>query len=129
VTDDREPLADLASGDSDDSSWCSHLPHLTSCRQRPLFGAITAPVGAAIPKAKVKIALPDTGFVRTVVTNDSGSYRADFLPIGSYEATGFKTLGRGYVRLTGTDSHGHGRDGLYAPRPEPVPQKNGRAAV
>jgi hypothetical protein len=50
-------------------------------------------VGAAIPKAKVKITLTDTGFVRSVVTNDSGSYRADFLPIGSYEATGFKTLG------------------------------------
>jgi hypothetical protein len=38
-----------------------------------LFGTITDPVGAAIPKAKVKITQTDTGFVRTVVTNDSGS--------------------------------------------------------
>jgi outer membrane receptor protein involved in Fe transport len=72
-----------------------------------LFGTITDPAGAAIPKAKVKITQTDTGFVRTVTTNDNGSYRADFLPIGPYrvtvEATGFKTLDRGGVTLTVTE--------------------------
>src|ERR1700760_3548603 len=59
-----------------------------------MFGTITDPAGAAIPKASVTITQTDTGFVRTVVTNDSGNYRADFLPIGPYKitvaATGFK---------------------------------------
>jgi hypothetical protein len=72
-----------------------------------LYGAITDPAGAAIPKANVKITQTDTGFVRTVVTNDSGSYRADFLPIGPYrvtvEATGFKKLDREGLTLTVTE--------------------------
>jgi outer membrane receptor protein involved in Fe transport len=72
-----------------------------------LYGAITDPAGAAIPKANVKITQTDTGFVRTVVTNDSGSYRADFLPIGPYkvtvEANGFKTLDREGLVLTVTE--------------------------
>jgi outer membrane receptor protein involved in Fe transport len=72
-----------------------------------LFGTITDPAGASIPKAKVKITQTDTGFVRTVTTNDNGSYRADFLPIGPYkvtvEATGFKTLDRGGVTLPVTE--------------------------
>ena len=72
-----------------------------------LFGAITDSTGAAIPKANVTITQTDTGFVRTVVTNDNGSYRADFLPIGPYRvtvtATGFKKLDREGVTLTVTE--------------------------
>ena len=63
-----------------------------------MFGTITDPAGASIPKASVTLTQTDTGFVRTVVTNDSGSYRADFLPIGPYKvtvtATGFKKVDR-----------------------------------
>jgi len=40
-----------------------------------MFGTISDPAGGVIPKASVKITQTDTGFVRTVVTNDSGSYR------------------------------------------------------
>ncbi|HWW99156.1 MAG TPA: carboxypeptidase-like regulatory domain-containing protein, partial [Edaphobacter sp.] len=72
-----------------------------------MFGTITDPAGAAIPKASVKITQTDTGFVRTVLTNDSGAYRADFLPIGPYkvtvEATGFKKLDREGIVLTVTE--------------------------
>jgi outer membrane receptor protein involved in Fe transport len=72
-----------------------------------LFGTITDTTGAAIPKANVTITQTDTGFVRTVVTNESGGYRADFLPIGPYRvtvtATGFKKLDREGVTLTVTE--------------------------
>ena len=72
-----------------------------------LYGTITDSTGAAIPKANVTITQTDTGFVRTVVTNDSGNYRADFLPIGPYKvsvtATGFKKLDREGITLTVTE--------------------------
>src|ERR1700749_4239528 len=72
-----------------------------------MFGTITDPAGAAIPKASVTITQTDTGFVRTVVTNDSGNYRADFLPIGPYKitvaATGFKKVDRAGITLTVTE--------------------------
>ena len=72
-----------------------------------MFGTVTDPAGAAIPKATVTITQTDTGFVRTVVTNGDGSYRADFLPIGPYyvtvEAVGFKKLERRGITLTVTE--------------------------
>src|SRR5882757_888670 len=72
-----------------------------------MFGTISDPAGGVIPKASVKITQTDTGFVRTVVTNDSGSYRADFLPIGPYRvtvmATGFRNLDREGITLTVTE--------------------------
>src|ERR1700760_3494014 len=72
-----------------------------------MFGTITDPAGAAIPKASVTITQTDTGFVRTVVTNDSGNYRAAFLPIGPYKitvaATGFKKVDRAGITLTFTE--------------------------
>src|SRR5579862_1309336 len=72
-----------------------------------MYGTITDPAGAAIPKASVTLTQTDTGFVRTVVTNESGGYRADFLPIGPYKvtvtATGFKKLERAGITLTVTE--------------------------
>jgi outer membrane receptor protein involved in Fe transport len=72
-----------------------------------MYGTITDSTGAAIPKANVTITQTDTGFVRTVVTNDSGNYRADFLPIGPYRvsvtANGFKKLDREGLTLTVTE--------------------------
>ena len=75
-----------------------------------MFGTVTDPTGAALPKASVTLTQTDTGFVRTVVTNADGTYRADFLPVGPYkvkvEAAGFKTLEREGVVLTVTeDAH------------------------
>ncbi len=54
-----------------------------------MFGTVTDSAGAVIPKANVTITQTDTGFVRGVVTNDSGGYRADFLPIGSVQNYGY----------------------------------------
>ena len=72
-----------------------------------MFGTVTDPAGAAIPKANVTITQTDTGFVRTVVTNADGNYRADFLPIGPYkvtvEAPGFKKVDHGGITLTVTE--------------------------
>jgi outer membrane receptor protein involved in Fe transport len=72
-----------------------------------VFGTITDPAGAAIPKASVTLTQTDTGFVRTVVTNGNGGYRADFLPIGPYKiavvAIGFKKLDREGITLTVTE--------------------------
>ena len=72
-----------------------------------MFGTITDPSGAAIPNANVTITQTDTGFSRTIVTNESGAYRADFLPIGPYkvtvEAPGFKKLERQGMTLTVTE--------------------------
>jgi outer membrane receptor protein involved in Fe transport len=72
-----------------------------------MFGTVTDPAGAAIPKANITITQTDTGFVRSVVTDDAGSYRADFLPTGPYivtvEASGFKKLERQGLTLTVTE--------------------------
>ena len=71
-----------------------------------LYGTVTDPAGAVIPGAKVTMLQTDTGFVRSVLTNGDGSYRADFLPIGPYkvtvEASGFKKLERAGITLTVT---------------------------
>ena len=60
-----------------------------------IVGTITDASGAALPGATVTARNVDTGFTRTVPTNESGAYRLEFLPIGSYivEVTlsGFKT--------------------------------------
>jgi outer membrane receptor protein involved in Fe transport len=72
-----------------------------------MFGTVSDPTGAAIPRATVTITQTDTGFVRTVLTNEDGSYRADFLPIGPYrvkiESTGFKKVDRTGITLTVTE--------------------------
>src|ERR1700749_5119504 len=72
-----------------------------------MFGTVTDPAGAAVPKATVTITQTDTGFVRTVVTNNDGNYRADFLPIGPYkvtvDASGFKKVDRAGITLTVTE--------------------------
>jgi outer membrane receptor protein involved in Fe transport len=75
-----------------------------------MFGTVTDPSGAAIPKATVTITQTDTGFTRTVITSGGGSYRADFLPIGPYtvtvEAAGFQKLEHAGITLTVTeDAH------------------------
>lgn len=72
-----------------------------------LYGTVTDPSGAAVPKASVTITQTDTGFVRTEITRADGSYRADFLPVGPYKvkvvANGFKTLDREGLALTVTE--------------------------
>ncbi len=60
-----------------------------------IAGTVSDPSGAVIGGATVTVKSTDTGFVRTVATNDSGSYVVPLLPPGRYAVTvtepGFKT--------------------------------------
>jgi hypothetical protein len=60
-----------------------------------LQGSVTDPKGSVIPNATVKAQSADTGLTRTAVTEDSGFYVINFLPVGTYivtaESKGFKT--------------------------------------
>jgi hypothetical protein len=60
-----------------------------------LNGTVTDPSGASVPKARVEVVSPDTGFTRQVITADTGVYSIPDLPVGNYDLTiscaGFKT--------------------------------------
>ena len=93
-----------------------HLPGRAGCRARrtrkspapTIVGTITDSSGAALPGATVTARNVDTGFTRTVPANESGAYRLEFLPIGSYvvEVTlsGFKTARRSGIVLNVNDT-------------------------
>lgn len=59
-----------------------------------IVGTVTDPGGASVPGAQVTARHVDTGLTRTVMTNDAGDYRLEFLPVGKYTIevsyTGFK---------------------------------------
>ncbi len=67
-------------------------------------GIVVDPSGAVIAGASVRIVNMDTGYTRTLTTNERGLYRATLLPLGRYEisveATGFKRAVRSGVVLT-----------------------------
>jgi hypothetical protein len=73
-----------------------------------VVGTITDTSGAALPGATVTARNVETGFVRTVPTNESGVYRLDFLPTGTYvveiSLSGFKTERRSGMVLTVNDT-------------------------
>jgi len=60
-----------------------------------LSGLVTDPSGAAIPNVTVRATDPTTGYARDVVTDNSGYYTFQNLPIGQYsihvESAGFST--------------------------------------
>jgi hypothetical protein len=73
-----------------------------------IVGTITDSTGAALPGATITARNVDTGFTRTVPSNEAGAYRLEFLPIGNYvvEATlsGFKTSTRSGIILNVNDT-------------------------
>ena len=73
-----------------------------------VVGTITDASGAALPGATVTACNVETGFVRTVPTNESGAYRLDFLPTGTYvveiSLSGFKTERRSGIVLNVNDT-------------------------
>jgi len=73
-----------------------------------IVGTITDASGAALPGATVTARNVETGFVRAVPTNESGAYRLDFLPTGTYtieiNLSGFKTERRGGIVLNVNDT-------------------------
>jgi carboxypeptidase family protein len=73
-----------------------------------IVGTVTDSSGAALPGATVTAKNVDTGFTRTVPTNDAGAYRLEFLPIGSYTVevtlSGFRTATRSGIVLNVNDT-------------------------
>lgn len=87
-----------------------------ACFARALFGqaasgtitgTVTDNSGAVIPEVSVTLVNEATGFTRTVPTNQSGQYVAEFFPIGPVRITatkaGFATLERRGITLTAAD--------------------------
>src|SRR6266545_3846197 len=68
-----------------------------------LRGTVTDATHAIVPGATVTVTNPDTGFSRTMPTNESGVYSFSELPVGRYavkvELQGFKTATRTDVIL------------------------------
>ena len=73
-----------------------------------IVGTITDSSGGALPGVTVTARNVDTGFNRTVPTDEVGAYRLDFLPIGKYSIevvlSGFKTVTRSGIVLNVNDT-------------------------
>ena len=74
-----------------------------------MLGTVTDKTGATVAGAKVTARNMQTNLTRTVVSNEQGEYRIEFLPVGDYQLevseTGFKkSLTRGVVLQVGADS-------------------------
>jgi len=73
-----------------------------------IVGTITDTSGGALPGATVTARHADTGFTRTVPSNEVGSYRLEFLPTGAYvvEVTlsGFRPVTRSGIVLRVNDT-------------------------
>jgi hypothetical protein len=73
-----------------------------------IVGTITDPGGAQVPAASISARNVDTGLRRTVVSGEDGSYRIDFLPVGSYvvevTSSGFKKVYRDGIVLLVNDT-------------------------
>ena len=73
-----------------------------------LRGTVTDSTHAIVPGATVTVSNADTGFSRTMVTNESGVYSFSELPVGSYqlevELQGFKIATRTGIALNVADN-------------------------
>ncbi|MDA2935175.1 TonB-dependent receptor, partial [Acidobacteria bacterium AH-259-D05] len=69
-----------------------------------IVGTVSDETGAVLPGVEVTVQNQDTGFSRTVITDDRGAYRAISLPVGPYEIrselAGFQTTVRSGIGLT-----------------------------
>src|SRR5262245_18776617 len=67
-------------------------------------GTVKDPSGAALPGVSIKLTNTDTGFTRSVISDEVGRYNAPQLPLGGYEIAaelpGFQTAVRRGVTLT-----------------------------
>jgi hypothetical protein len=63
-----------------------------------ILGRVVDAQGAALPGATVTAKNPQTGFTRTVVSDEAGTYRLTALPVGQYEIavelSGFSSIDR-----------------------------------
>src|SRR5260370_17695685 len=85
-------------------------------------GTVSDTSGAVVPNSKVTLHNPLTNQSRTVTTNEQGFFRAEQLPVGSYEVrveqTGFaRYLQAGIAPSLGQTVHPHI---LLGPAPAPA---------
>src|SRR6266536_4194621 len=70
------------------------FPSVSFGQNATIVGTVTDPSGAAMPNVNVTITNSETGWTRTIPTNDSGQYVTPDIQIGRYsvkaEASGFK---------------------------------------
>ena len=50
-------------------------------------GSVEDQTGGVLPNAKVTISRPETNLTRVLMTDNSGLFRADLLPLGTYKIT------------------------------------------
>src|SRR6266571_7253319 len=71
-----------------------------------ISGVVRDATGAVLPGVSVTAKHTETGLTRTVITNETGSYRMPALPVGAYEVTaelsGFKQQVRRGINLVVT---------------------------
>src|ERR1700730_8607632 len=83
------------------------IPAVAQLPTATILGTAKDSSGGVLPTTTVTITNVDTGFKRTVMTGDDGSYRVVALPVGHYEVrgehTGFKTETRKGITLDVTD--------------------------
>jgi outer membrane receptor protein involved in Fe transport len=72
--------------------WCS--PVFSQLSSGTVLGTVSDASGALIPGVEVKVSNSATGVTRETMTNESGNYRVDQLPVGIYvvetDLSGFK---------------------------------------
>jgi hypothetical protein len=64
--------------------FCNSLFAQSSVATSEITGQVMDPSTAVVPEASVKVTNSQTGFTRTVLTDDAGGYRILSLPPGSY---------------------------------------------
>ena len=74
-----------------------------------IVGTISDPSGGQVPSAKVTTRNVDTGLTRSVVSGEDGTYRIEYLPVGTYSieimaASGFKKAFRNDIVLLVNDT-------------------------
>lgn len=83
---------------------CSTPPVWCQTTSGTILGSVKDNSGAVVPGVTITIKNVDTGFTRTLVTDDTGGYRAPNLPLGPYEVSaelsGFKSISKSGIHLT-----------------------------
>ena len=84
-------------------SWLLATPAFSQLSSGTVLGSVTDGTGAVIPGVSVTANNQDIGLTRSVITNESGNYRVDQLPLGTYTITvelpGFKKEVRNSVKV------------------------------
>src|SRR5262245_44118010 len=83
--------------------WAVATPAYSQLSSGTVLGTVSDGTGAVIPGVSVTASNSAIGLNRSVITNESGNYRVDQLPLGTYSVTvelaGFKKEVRNNVKV------------------------------